>query len=315
MVNHFASLLSNINLRAIESVEQKYELVFGGNSTISAGGGTLSFGNYTAVAENRLLLPLVDRNYAFLTLPKELQRVYDILFPATITTHYKQFLLYTYLRIVDLTEYADEIKTVDRRISYSLDELVDYFKFRNISIVSSNDSNYGILVYGAGRSDETSRGFTSLYTVSQQSNTATVLIQSNTQGLYYHPTKTSSASSIGMTVTVTPSSTDPLVSAPIPIGDTGLACVLGGKNPITATSNKVWRFSVDSPVNFNILDKIKTLAAYGPTIEAMFNYQRASCNQSYQNLWEKHHSPVYRLAGLLLAYVERVNLVWQKRAT
>ena len=314
MVNHFASLLSNIDLRAIESVAQKYELVFGGNSTISAGGGTLSFGNYTAVAENKLLLPLVDRNYTYLALPKELQRIYNVLFPATTTTHYKQFLLYSYLRIVELTEYADAIKTVDSRISYSLDELVDYFKFRNISIISSNDLNYGILVYGAGRSDETSRGFTSVYTVSQQSNTATVLILSNTQELYYHPTKTASKSSTGMAVTVTPSA-DPLVSAPITIGDTGLTCVLGGKNPITATSNKVWRFFVDSPVNFSILDKIKTLDSYGPSIEAMFNYQQASCTQSYQNLWERHHSPVYRLAGLLLAYVERVNLIWQKRAT
>lgn len=315
MVNHFASLLSNIELRSLESVVQKYELVFGGNTTINAAGGVFGFGSYAEVTDNRLLLPLVDRNYSPLVLPAELQRVYNVLFPATITTHYKQFLLYSYLRIVDLTDKADAIKTIDNRISYSLDDLVDYFKFRNISITSTSDSNYGILVYGSGRSDENSRGFTAVYNITQQLQTATVLIYSPTQENYYHPTKVSSKSPTGMSVSVVPSATDPLISQPITIGDTGLVCLIGGKSALTATANKTWQFSVDSPVNFNVLDKIKTLDSYARTVDAMFEYQQSSCTQTYQNLWNTHYNPVYRLAGLLLAYVERVNLVWQKRAT
>ena len=315
MVNHFASLLGNIDLRAIESVAQKYELVFGGTSTIAAGGGVLSFGDYSAIAENKLVLPLIDRNYIPLTLPRELQKVYNILFPATITVHYKQFLLYSYLRIINLTDYADAVKATDSRISYSLDELLDYFKFRNISIAPASDANYRLLVYGAGRSDESSRNFTSVYTVSQQSNTATVLIHSDTQELYYHPTKAPSKTSVGMTISVVVSGSDPLVSAPIVIGDTGLTCVLGGKSALTASSNKVWRLSVDSPVNFSVLDKIKSLDTSGPAVDDMFKYQQTNCTQTYQNLWEMHYNPAYRLAGLLLAYVERVNLVWQKIAT
>jgi hypothetical protein len=79
--------------------------------------------------------------------------------------------------------------------------------------------------------------------------------------------------------------------------------------------NKVWKFAVSAAPTFNILDKIKALDAYSYAVEAMFSYEHSSCNNTYQNLWNLHFNPAYRLAGLLLAYVERVNLVWQKLAT
>jgi hypothetical protein len=313
MVNHFASLLANIDLRAIDTVVRQYELVFGGTSTISAAGGVLTVGKFTTIAENRLLLPLVDRNYNPITLPQELQRVYNVLFPATISTHYKQFLLYSYLRVVNSTDRADDVKLVDSRISYVLDDLIDYFKFRNISIIASNAPTYSLLVSGNGVSDENSRSFTAVYDVTQNS-ASTVLLYSPTQGLYYHPAKSPSKFYENMSVPVTPSA-DPLVSLPITINGTGLTCLIGGKTTFAATNNKAWRFSVDSPVEFNILDKIKTIDAYGVTVDNMFKYQQSICTQAYQNMWNMHFNPVYRLAGLLLAYVERVNLVWQKRAT
>lgn len=315
MVNHFASLLGNVDLRSIDSMTQQYELVFGEDSTLSINDGVLAFGNYTAVVENKLLLPLIDRNYTPLILPRELQRVYDILFPSTSTAYYKQFLLYSYLRVVDLTDKSEEIKNVDRRISYSLDELVDYFKFPNISVSVSTDPDYSLLVYGQGISDENSRNFNTIYDITQQGSSSSVLIYSPTQGVYYHPTKAASKLSTDMDVPVVAGSENPAVSAPITIGSTGLTFVIAGKNVFADTPSKAWRLSVASPVNFKILDKIKSLETYGTAVDDMFKYQQTNCTQTYQNLWSLHYSPAYRLAGLLLAYVERVNLVWQKRAT
>lgn len=313
MVNHFASLLSNIDLRAIESVVRQYELIFGGASSISAGGGVLTVGKFTTIAENKLLLPLVDRNYTPLVLPEELRQVYTILFPATITTHYKQFLLYSYLRIIDLTDKAEDIKIEDSRISYVLDDLVDYFKFKNMSLLATSNPAYSLLVYGDSVSDETSRSFTTLYDVTQDS-TSTVKIHSPTQGLYYHPTNSPSKFYKNMSVVVTPSA-DPKVSIPIALRGTGLTFLIGGTSTFASTAGKYWRFSVDSPVKFNVLDKIKTLDTYWTAVDKMFKYQQTKCAQTYQNMWDMHYNPAYRLAGLLLAYVERVNLVWEKRAT
>jgi hypothetical protein len=34
------------------------------------------------------------------------------------------------------------------------------------------------------------------------------------------------------------------------------------------------------------------------------------CDASYSNLWNTHYNDVYRFAGLIMAYVERVNKVW-----
>jgi hypothetical protein len=319
MVNHFASLLGNLDLWAFESVSQKYELTFGGNSAIIAGGGTLAVQNYAAVAETKLLLPMIDRNYMKVTLPPALQRVYNMLFTTTASMFYKQFLIYSYLRAIAATDKADEIKREDSRISYNLDDMVDYFKFRKIVIGPSSNPNYSLLVYGKGVSDETSRDFSATYTVRQVLDTSTVLIYSDTQKLFYHPTLPPSKSDINMAVGISQSTANSLLSNPVAVGGTGLSFAIAGPKPgtpdFTHSPSKVWQFTVDSPINFNLLDKVKLLDTYSTTTDDMFAYEHSSCNQAYQNLWTMHYNPVYRLTGLLLAYVERVNLVWQKLAT
>jgi hypothetical protein len=79
--------------------------------------------------------------------------------------------------------------------------------------------------------------------------------------------------------------------------------------------NKIWSFSSNVPPRFDLLSKIKEIDARDYVVDNMLNFNKDHCDISYENIWRQHYNDIYRFAGLLLAYVERVNLVCQKRLT
>ena len=89
----------------------------------------------------------------------------------------------------------------------------------------------------------------------------------------------------------------------------------GGDIDFSTTSTKTWSFTVETPFNFNFSSKFDELETSYQAVDDMFLKYRESSNVSYEHLWRQHFNSVYRFAGLLLAYVERVNQVWQSEAT
>lgn len=81
------------------------------------------------------------------------------------------------------------------------------------------------------------------------------------------------------------------------------------------TGNKIWSFSTSVPPNFNLIDKIKEIDSKDYIVDAMLNFHNSQCDINNENVWRQHYNTIYRFVGLLLAYVERVNLVCQKRVT
>lgn len=81
-----------------------------------------------------------------------------------------------------------------------------------------------------------------------------------------------------------------------------------------STGNKVWVFSTNVPPKFNLLDKISEITSRDYVVQNMLEFSRDLCNVTYENIWDQHYNSIYRFAGLLLAYVERVNIVCQRKA-
>jgi hypothetical protein len=114
---------------------------------------------------------------------------------------------------------------------------------------------------------------------------------------------------------------NPTISRSIAIGETGLKFNITG--PFTAeapkgfltTGNRTWAFSAEAPFTFDFSAKMKELTANYQIVENMLAYGEELCNLSYSRMWHMHYNDTYRLAALLLAYVERVDFVWQKRLT
>jgi hypothetical protein len=79
--------------------------------------------------------------------------------------------------------------------------------------------------------------------------------------------------------------------------------------------NKIWSFSTNIPPKFDLIGKIKEIDSRDYVVDNMLSFHKDGCDVNHENIWRQHYNDVYRFAGLLLAYVERVNLVCQRRLT
>lgn len=329
MVNHFASLLSNLNLSTPGPSEQPIflggEIPIGESESsdptfllsdesgipIFLGGELSSFGNQIGKA----YCPLVYRQYIAIPLPPQLQKFHSVLFPESASFFYKQYLLYSYLKLISATDWANHVGIYDSRITYNLSDIKDYFKFFRKSEPVSNNSKYKMLLIGNIKSEEDVAGAQNNFIVKQAPNPQNLLVYSLTQKKYYKQGKESSSIASGMDTPVELAT--PTTSKIIQIGDTGLSFYitgqLGATPSIFSEDNNIWSFSAEAPLIFDYSAKINELNVISSVVEDMLEYGRASCNTSYENLWKTHYNIIYRFAGLLLAYVERVNILWQKR--
>jgi hypothetical protein len=77
-------------------------------------------------------------------------------------------------------------------------------------------------------------------------------------------------------------------------------------------SNKFWSFSYNAPPKFDMIEKIKDVERRRQIVDDMLVFSKDIASSTYENIWRMHYNDVYRFAGLLLAYVERVNFVWSQ---
>jgi hypothetical protein len=273
---------------------------------------------YATEIATRVSNPFTARNYVSLALPQDLQRFYNLLFPTESSDYYVQFLLYCYISLVQSTDIAEHVKRYDNRISYDLKELQSYFNFTRISAAYSNDPDFKLLVTGQIRNAPDTLGRYNKFIVRQVSNTSKLVIISATQQRYYKPGSMPSTSATDMEVQLELGNSG-TITKPVAVGDTGLSLSITGpfqSLDVNFSTNpyKAWLFSAEAPFHFDFAAKIKQLENSYQQVEAMLNFRREDCTASYENMWHTHHNSVYRFVGLLMAYVERVNIVWQKLA-
>ena len=316
MVNHFASLLVNLDLLRYNAVFESYKLADNiDNKIVDNTGTAIASSEMFATADSYLAYsPLICRNYHKLELPHELTTIYNILFPEDASSYYKQFLLYCYLRLIASTDKQDDVKNYDNRISYDLEDFSEYFKSPQTQITSASNA-FKLLLHGALQANNGMQSNINNFVVQQVGNTYDVSIFSKTEGKYYKQGQVATASSAGMlNMLSVPSGNN--VSSTVVIGDTGLSFNMTGPfaQEFTATANKSWTFTATTSMRFDVVSTIAELKNNYTAVENMLNFTKASCNISYENMWHMHYNDVYRLVGLLLSYVERVNLVWQQKA-
>jgi hypothetical protein len=186
MVNHFASLLINLNLTVTQPVQGNFVLAddtVGVDFGITTEDGyNIALGDtYSAITTTKLASPFIDRNYNQIILPPQLQRVYDVLFPDTASNYYKQFLLYSYLRVLAATDRAQDVKNYDKRITYNLNELTEYFRFNRLSTMQSSNSDFSLLLSGNLQMNEDAAYFNEQFVVFQLGSSQYLRVFSPTQ--------------------------------------------------------------------------------------------------------------------------------------
>ena len=230
-----------------------------------------------------------------LTLPSSLQDFYNLLYPIASSRFYKLFLTNNYLQLVNGTPYSDLITDLDSRVTYTNLDFQNYFKInRNSNPVSTNTA-FPLFVFGNYQVTQNSVNLSDYIQVQQLSNTANISVTSLSTGTVYIPT-------------VLLAFTDNL-SQLVTIPTTGLSFQISGVN-FTGNSNKQWTFYSETPYQFDMSSVYSKLYNNPGVVEAMLAYDRDNNNVYYENLWRQDPDLIYRMTGIILAYVSRVNNIW-----
>jgi hypothetical protein len=275
MVNHYATLLLNLS----------------GENTP---GGISSY--------------FVNRGYSKLNLPVKLKSFYDILFPPNTSGYQKQFLCYNYLRILNATRLISSVTKHDPRVTYDLDSLTEYFRTYRISQPTTNNSSYSILVFGKYITTGKNNYYYNSFSVTQLGSTNTISVFSDIDHAYLKGGNKGNKLNPELVIDVIQSAGSSTSSTIIPVGDTGLSFSINGPiNIFNQSSNKSWSFIAESPLSFNFNDLFNSLVSQNNIVDSMLSYSYPDDTKTNENIWATHFNDIYRFAGLLNCYVERVN--------
>lgn len=321
MVNHFATLLANINLKEYNYILGKYAILTNSQaiSIPSRPGAYLALGKTYAYPEiHNNSTELLNREYAKIEIPSQLKNFHNLLFHEDKSIYYNQFLLYCYLKLVDSSMLHEHVKNYDARISYRLDEIAQYFKLSRISEVSSSQTAFKLLVFGNHQISDSSEYPSNTFKIIQVPYSNKVLVYSQADKKYYKYGQSPSSDKDNMEILLSAENSG--ITKAVNIGSTGLSFRMAGNigeldnsSEFATSQNKSWNFTVEYSMKFNFSEKFEEILKAERIVEDMLRYSKDICNISYENIWNQHFNSVTRFAGLLMAYVERMHLVWQKR--
>jgi hypothetical protein len=324
MVNHFASLLGNFSLTAQRLMQVPSVLGDAAEDPdlqISIDGELLISLDeyYMSLRYERVDNPLIWKDHVPLVLPRELANFGEILFPSNSSLYYKVFLLYSYLNIISATSFADEIYRYDSRITYNLADMQNYFRLQRNSKAVSSDSNFNLNLLGKFIASENMLYHLNNFVVKQVGNSSQLLVFSTTEGAYYNEDAIASPTPANMEVNLTLSTT-PDTSRIIRVGATGLSFFISGpfndsSLGFSTQSERFWAFTSETAPIFNFAKLMNTIESLPNAVEAMLNYRHNAADATYENIWKMHYNTAYRFVGLLLAYVNRINLLWLQQTS
>lgn len=314
MVNHFSSLLANFNLLSVTASGYSLLSASEKNDTFIGGETSEDFDFLLTIEEDfkiaRKYNNFINNNYVVLALPTELANFYKLIFPEENNFHQNQFLLYSYLTLIDSTNLNEDVKKWDTRITYDLKTWENYFKFLKINYSQNHPSGFNLIFSGKFNYEEFKNLGPILFNIIQKDNTSDILIYSADLKKFFKEGKENSSNYLGMHSTVDCNSFHK-ISNSIQLGNSGLFFRFSGDlNNFTATSDKNWNFLIEYPYVFDFFKVLKNFEDNYMIVESMLNFNKTQSDSSYSNIWQKHYNSVYRFSGLLMSYVERVNSIW-----
>lgn len=243
----------------------------------------------------------IPKDFGGVSLLAPFKEIYQVLFPKATSRYYKLFLAHNYQKAVEAAGLGNDLKKYDARMSYT-GEYSDFFKIYRHSNPAVSNPLHPLFVYGHYTGTENSSNFYDNYRITQVDDTLKVLLYSTVKELYIKGNQTFEEPESDAEILLDFTSGN---SAPVLIGSTGISFSIAGGSTFADTSDKVWEFLVEAPFNLNFSILVKQLETVNTA--ALFAYKPKVDVRSYQNLWLTHFNPVYRIAGLLLAYVAKLS--------
>ena len=229
-------------------------------------------------------------------LPKALSDFHNLIYPSDATREYKLFLAFTYLRIIQAAGKNEAFSLKDPRITYDMADDGSLFLFNRTSNPQARDSVFKMTVTGnyVFPADYHAKSEIRITVYEQEvGGSLTVLISNESDTLYTH--------------SMAPLVYTNYVSAPITLTGTNLTIQITNTGQDEQEYPNAWTLLCQGPYVFNFTGLMASLKDNAMLVEAMLDYRRDLGIDTYENLWKSHPNSVYRLAGLLISYVLRIE--------
>lgn len=250
--------------------------------------------------------PHIAENYVKKTLPEELLKIYNILFPVP-AVNFRQFLAHCYIGAIVASGNKKFLSLFDNRLSYSVDSQT-FFSVPRWS--NPNQSNgHKLEILSGLRAEINSPYVSDIFTIKQINNSEVITIHSKEKNKniqvdgseYELPTDPAGF----ITLELDPNYPANTHYKPVSIGHTGVVIRIIVSAPLTNTSNNSWQFLVTTPYVFDphqIVGSLESISAF-KLLETFTSVEIAL----YKNVWLNSRNVIEKLAALLMAYVTVLN--------
>ena len=258
----------------------------------------------TLVAPNTAHSLHIDPSFNKLTLPADVALVYGLLFPNS-NVESKLYLVDAYLALLKATGLDQAALELDSRITYTLEDSSSLFNTKRFSVGIPSAS------YAAAKWLRVANFNLNLLPLDYDVNiTLTIAQLTNTTNVQVTRGATIWRASTALVFTDD-------VSAPISVYnpadvnnkafDFSLKYT-GGATTFVNSSAKSWTVRLSLPFNLIWSDRAINLQKNINTVTQVINsYPGFPSSTSYDNMWNQHFNSNYRLAGLVVALMYRMN--------
>ena len=252
----------------------------------------------------------IDKSYSAITLPVDLQELYDVIYP-TGDLETRLRLTHAYMMLLSATGLEESMTAMDPRVTYDLRHNQDFFKVRSCTTgipfnSAATASGCHIRTFNNEFSPTPSQLASSYRVVmTQVSNTNQVQLQYGTDSLVTVPGSPVTLVFNGGFSQVVP------VYNPALVTNLMFEFAVNSPGSFTGSSGKIWEFILTVPYQEILASQFTRLASmHGKITTAFSRYAGSPDPANYDRLWEKHHNPAYRMAGFLVGLVYRMNTLY-----
>jgi hypothetical protein len=247
----------------------------------------------------------IPSGFVSISLFSSLKNFYKLLFPENSSRFYRSFLTHNYLNLIESAGLSNDLKSFDPRISYDLNAEKDFFKFHRISNISYgsavDNKNFSLTIKGKYNAQIDVDDHYEHILISQ-TGVNTVTVQSLVNNKFY----LNSSGGTNHTLNFTDNAGHTGPTDFVNIGNTGISFSLYAPTNF-ATTTKTWEFIIEAPFNFSFDNLNSLLKISDNAINQMLAVTPNFDTSKYENLWKTHFNPVYRVSGLIIAFVSRID--------
>lgn len=238
---------------------------------------------------------LIPQQFKKVTLTPVLKNIDELLFGRNTSIVYKNAVAHILMSTIKATPYADRIfSRYDDRYSYDLTSIRDYFSVtRNLVI---DDSGISAKVFGSYKTD-IRKGRVSDTIIIKSTGTSNEVTVYSAKNYFSAKTETLSFTNG--------------ISNLVKVANTGISFLIDTGGLTFSDAARTLKIEVSGPISIDSAALLSTITSRTDLTLPVLKQPRATDDDTFYYLFNQHYNMVYKTAGLLAEYVDRIQYLYE----